>query len=364
MSAPRALYIHIPFCDSICGYCDFCKLIYNEHFAHSYLEHLFAELDSFHIESVDTIYIGGGTPTSLSDPLFEKLLKKVSDYLAPEGEFTVEGNPENISKNKILMMARFGVNRVSIGMESSSPRLLDLMGRKHSFEKVRTAVETCRKNGILNINLDLMYALPDETNDELDADLETILSLDPSHISTYSLILEDNSLFKKRGIKEASDDIQADQYERILSKLRDAGYERYEVSNFAKDGFRSRHNLVYWHDEEYFGAGLGAAGYIDGIRYTNTRSFSQYIKNQDKRLASERVEGEDAIRYFLLTNLRLAEGFEISRFDRLFQINFAERYENVLPRLTKEGLIRIEGGRVKPTDKGILLLDRVLLDLY
>lgn len=364
MSAPRALYIHIPFCASICGYCDFCKLIYNDKFAQAYLGPLFAELDSFHIKSVDTIYIGGGTPTSLSDSLFETLLKKVSGYLAPEGEFTVEGNPENIDENKVLMMAKSGVNRVSIGMESSSPRLLSLMGRKHTFEKVRAAVELCQKNGISNINLDLMYALPDETNDELDADLAALLSLNPPHISTYSLILEDDSLFKKRGVKEASEDIQADQYERILRKLRDIGYERYEVSNFAKDGFRSRHNLVYWHDEEYFGAGLGAAGYINGIRYTNTRSLSQYIKSQDKHLVNEKVEGEDAIRYFLLTNLRLTEGFEISRFNRLFQIDFNKRYENILPRLIKEGLIRIEGGRVKPTDKGILLLDRLLLDLY
>jgi len=363
MSAPRALYIHIPFCNSICGYCDFCKLIYNQGFAEDYLRALFGEIDSYHLTDVDTIYIGGGTPTSLSDGQFESLLAKASGFLSPGGEFTVEANPESLSEEKAELMSAFGVNRVSIGMESSSPRLLKLIGRRHDFEGVAKAVAICRKHGLDNLNLDLIYALPGETMEELDRDIALALSLKPQHLSTYSLILEENSIFKKRGIKEASEDVQADQYEEILRKLRENGYERYEVSNFALGNHYSRHNLVYWRDEEYYGVGLGASGYIDGIRYTNIRSLSEYLK-MPRRAEEEKVDVEAGIRYFLLTNLRLADGFEISRFDRLFQDDFLKRYENVLPQLINEGLITIEGDQMKPTDRGILLLDRLLLALY
>jgi putative oxygen-independent coproporphyrinogen III oxidase len=360
---PKALYVHIPFCSSICGYCDFTKLIANPAFIESYLPALFREIDSFHLSKVTTIYVGGGTPSVLSLPELKALLSRLSPFLEEGGEFTFEANPESLSPEKLRLLASFGVNRLSIGMQSSDPKLLGLMGRKHSYQDVVKAVAAAKEAGISNINVDLIYALPGENADLLAQDISALLALDVPHLSTYSLILEDDSIFKAKGISEASEDAQAEQYEQILKALRAAGYDRYEVSNFCREGKMSRHNLVYWHDEPYYAAGLGASGYIGNLRYRNTRSLQKYCAGQ-WREEEESVTPVDDVHYFLLTGLRLESGISLKAFADRFGFSFLTKYPKEVLKLKEEGLLDQKGDSLFATDRGIMLLDRILEELF
>ncbi len=355
-----SLYVHIPFCSSICAYCDFPKVLYRNDWAEDYLSALFAELDSYRIEKVETIYVGGGTPSALPLPLLRRLLGKLSPLLEEGGEFSFEANPESLSEDKIALLASFKVNRVSLGAESSLGKFLSLMNRKHSFDDVKTAVKALRKHGITNINVDWIYALPGEKMEDLRKEEEAFLSLGVPHISAYTLILEDGTLFKASGEKEASEDEQGEQYEEVLSCLRKAGYHRYEVSNFALPGRECHHNLIYWKDEEYYGVGLGAAGFLDGKRYSNTRSLSLYIKGMGLR-ESEEESGEEE---FLLSNLRLEEGFALSSFANRFHKDFRLIYQKPLQKMVKEGLLLEKEGRIIPSDRGLECLDYVLVSLF
>ena len=355
-----SLYVHIPFCHSICAYCDFPKVLYRDDWAEKYLSALFAELDSYRIKKVGTIYVGGGTPSALPLDLLRALLEKLSPLLEEGGEFSFEANPESLSEDKIALLASHKVNRVSLGVESSLPKFLALMGRKHTFIDARKAVTALRKHGIANINVDWIYALPGETLDDLKQEEKAFLSLKVPHISAYTLILEDGTLFKIKGKQEASEDEQGEQYEEVLSCLREAGYRRYEVSNFALPGHECRHNLAYWKDEEYYGIGLGAAGFLDGVRYANTRSLSLYIKGQGLRESEERSGEEE----FLLSNLRLEEGFALSSFENRFQKDFLSSYRKPLQKMEKEGLLQEKDGRIIPSDRGLECLDYVLVSLF
>ncbi len=356
----EALYVHIPFCRSICAYCDFPKVLYRQSWAESYLSALFAELSAYKIGKVETIYVGGGTPSALPRPLLKELLGKLSPLLKEGGEFTFEANPESLNEEKIALLRENKVNRVSLGVESSKAKYLSLMGRKHTFEEAREAIALLRAHGISNINVDWIYALPGETIEELKEEAKAFLSLGVPHISAYTLILEDGSLFKAKGFLEASEDEQGEQYEEVLSLLREKGYRRYEVSNFALPGFESKHNLTYWKDEEYYGLGLGASGYLDGIRYTNTRSLSSYIKGKGLREKEERSGEEE----FLLCNLRLEEGFALSSFEERFHKDFRLAYKKPLEKLVDDGFLLEKESRIVPTDKGIECLDYVLLSLF
>ena len=363
MTAPRALYIHIPFCTHICGYCDFSKVIYNKQWALSYQRALFDELDAYQIKKVDTVYIGGGTPTSLDDRLFEELLAKAASYLDNGGEFTVEANPESLNSEKLVLMKRYGVSRLSIGLESADRNLLKAMGRQHTYADVQAAIANARRMGFDNINVDLIYALPGEDDETLERDLQATLILKTEHISAYSFILGEGTAFSAHGYKEADEDTQARQYEQILRELRSHGYDRYEVSNFCRNGEKSRHNLVYWKDNQYFAAGLGASGYIGSRRYTNTRNLANYLAGKRSDY-EETVSPEDDLKYFFMTNLRLEDGFLESDFKDRFSFSFWDRYSKQTEKLVKSGLLVVDEGRVKASDRGILLLDRILLELY
>lgn len=363
MASPRALYVHIPFCAHVCAYCDFPKVLYNAKWAFSYVRWLKEEFIAQHIEKVETIYIGGGTPTSLDDGLFEEVLSLVEPHLVGGGDFTVEANPENLTESKLQIMKKHGVNRLSIGIESSQTKYLELMGRKHTFDQARLAVGLARKNGFFNLNCDLIYALPNETMEELDKDIDALLSLDVPHLSTYCLSINKGTGFFNAGLVEADNDIAADQYERILKRLREAGYDRYEVSNFAKPGYESKHNITYWRDEEYYAVGMGASGYVNGVRFDNTRNLGQYLAGHP-RGKDELVSKESDLQYFFLTNLRLEKGFELHTFYKRFGFSFLDKYKVAIEKLTKEGLLEVVNGvSVRCTDRGLLILDQVLLEL-
>ena len=360
-----SLYVHIPFCAHICGYCDFTKVLYQEEWAFSYVDRLIEQLDGLGINKpLKTVYVGGGTPSSLPSDLLKKVLSKLSTYLdKSDYEFTIEANPENLNEEKLLIMRECGVNRLSIGVESSHLKFLKLMGRAHTFEEAKEKVELAKKCGFTNITCDLIYGLPTETLEDVKQDVVALLSLDVPHLSTYCLSVNPGTSWHNKGYKEMDDEGAANQYDLILNEFRKAGYKRYEVSNFSKPGYESRHNLTYWHDEEYYAAGLGASGYLNGERFTFTKNLLSYLKG-DFEGERETLVAKDLKEEFFLTNLRLEEGFSLENYEKRFGSSFLEDYKERLEKLKFDSLLVFDGNRVHCTDKGILLLDRVLLSLF
>ncbi len=361
----ESLYVHIPFCSHICGYCDFTKVLYRSEWVFSYVESLTKQLDSLNIKTpLKTVYVGGGTPSSLPNDLLRNLLEKLFKYLDPRDyEFTLEANPESLDKEKLLIMKEAGVNRLSIGLQSSSEKFLKLMGRHHTFEQGVEAIKLAKECGFKNITCDLIYGLPFEKEEDVKKDVKALLELDLPHLSTYCLSVSKGTSWHKDGYKEMDDEDAAIQYELILKEFRKAGYKRYEVSNFAKPGYESRHNMTYWKDNEYYAAGLGASGYLNGERFTFTKNLNSYLKG-DYESEREVVSMDEEIEEFFLTNLRLEEGFMIDDFNKRFSLDFKEKYKEELDKLIKDELLMLDDSYVRPTDKGILLLDRILLTLF
>ena len=335
----KSVYIHIPFCDNICSYCDFCKQLYNKELVDKYLEDLLVEINErYQGEPVKTIYIGGGTPSSLSISQLKKLfqiinnIKKEKDY-----EMTIECNFENITKEKLDLMKENGINRVSFGLESTNKKILEILNRSFSKEKIIDIINYSKKIGLTNINVDLIYAIPNQTLENLKEDLNFLLNLDIPHISTYSLIIEDHTLLKIKKTKPISEDLDAKMYNMIKQELNNNNYIHYEISNFCKKGFESKHNLVYWKNEKYYGFGLGASSYIDNKRITNTRSYQKY--RQKDRISEEEIITKDIeIEYQIILNLRLKEGINKKDFQRKFHKEIKECYN--YDRLLKQGLLQ------------------------
>ena len=364
-NSPSSLYVHIPFCRHICGYCDFPKVFYKDSWAKEYLQALFFELESLHLSphSMDTIYLGGGTPNCLENEDLAELLCRLRYFLADDGEFSIECNPECVDKEQAKLIIEGGVNRISIGMQSADPGLLKLCERHHGYDDVKRAVETFKEAGIDNISLDLIYALPGESIETALNDLEKAVDLGPDQISIYSLILEGDTKFAFEGLQEASQDEQAAQYEALRARLEEKGYARYEFSSFAKPNKKCRHNLTYWHDEQYYGIGLGAAGYVGDVRYKNTRSIYKYL-DKSFRNEEEKISLQDDLEYFFLTNLRLEEGFSLDEFEKRFGFAFLSRYQEAVGELEKEGLVELVDGRFKMKGDKLILLDQALVKLF
>jgi oxygen-independent coproporphyrinogen-3 oxidase len=359
----NSLYLHIPFCEHICAYCDFPKLILDKRFEEAYLKALFLEAQQRKIGTYSTIYLGGGTPSALSLTGLEELLKFLQPHFKEGGEWSMEANPESLTPEKAQLLVKYGVNRLSLGIQSSSDKLLKLMNRHHTFLEAKNAIKIAKEAGLSNINADLIYGLPGESLNEVQEDIKAFLSLDVAHLSAYCLSINPGTIFFNKSYHEMDQDLAADQYLAILMGLRKAGYSRYEVSNFAKPHHECLHNLTYWHDEEYMALGLGASGYIGNKRYTNTKNFSRYLKG-DHFGNEETVTQKDDLEYFFLTNLRLASGFKKETFKQRFGFSFVSKYGPKFDSLKKDGLLEENSESIYPTDQGILLLDRILLKLY
>ena len=274
----KSCYIHIPFCKNICSYCDFCKIYYNELFVNKYLDSLENEINTYYKgDLLNTLYIGGGTPSSLNLEQLTRVFNILSRLNKSNNiEFTIECNIEDISEDKLKLFKSNGINRLSIGIESFNEDNLKFMDRPSiDLNKIYLA-----KKYFDNINIDLIYALPNESLDTLNKDIDEALKLDVKHISIYSLIVENNT--KISDIKPIDEELDYEMYKLICDRL--SNYNHYEISNFAIPGYESKHNLTYWNNEEYYGFGLGAAGYVNSIRYTNTKSINNYIKNQYNRV--------------------------------------------------------------------------------
>ena len=323
-----------------------------------YLEVLKSDiLDNYKGELLKTIYIGGGTPSSLNikelTKLMDivKLLKLDSNY-----EFTFESNPENITEEKLGLLKKFGVNRISLGVESTHDKYLKYLGRKHDFKMVKEKVKLIKKY-IDNINVDLIYALPNERIVELKEDLSNIVKLNVNHVSTYSLEIHDNTILGIKKTKPIIEDLDSDMYNTICSYLKENGFNHYEVSNFCKNNSYSRHNMVYWKNEEYYGFGLGASGYVNSIRYDNTRSMYKYCQG-NRCLNKEKLNKQDKISYELILGLRLINGINKEDFKKKYGVNLIDQYN--IKELIESGLLVDDGLNIKISYDKIYIENSIL----
>lgn len=361
----QSLYIHIPFCTSICSYCDFTKLQYFRFLAIDYLSSLKQELDSYFIKSdqLKTIYIGGGTPTVLDDDLFIQLMEMVKPYCQNIKEFTIESNPESLTLEKLKIMKKYGVNRLSIGVESTDDKILKAINRKHTYKDVIKAVSQARELGFNNINIDLILGLPNVSEKLLQKDIEHILELNPEHISCYSLTVSPNTLFYINNIKERSEDEYRNYYDLVDRILKKHSYIHYEISNWAKENYYALHNLTYWKDEEYFGIGLGASGYINHVRYTNTKSINKYLKKEfiDIREYIDLISDKE---YYIMLNLRTVFGLNLTYYKKVYGEDFYLKYQNLITKYINKGYMILKDEKLSLTYEGMMILDSILVDFF
>lgn len=355
-----SIYIHIPFCSHICSYCDFSKVFYNKDLVSKYLMSLKEEMSTLPKDKkYKTIYIGGGTPSVLTLNELELLFSIIDEIkLDNSYEFTYECNIESIALEKLLYLKKHRVNRLSIGIESFNNKNLKFLERNYQENDIYEKINLVKKTGFDNINIDLMYALPNQTLEELESDLSKIIELDVNHISTYSLILEDHTKLKNQNIEYISDEIDNKMYNIIRSRLENSGYIHYEISNFSKPGYKSLHNLNYWMNGKYYGFGLGASGYIDNYRYTNTRSITKYLKGEflyEKEIQDKKIELENEIICKFRTNI----GINKDNFIEKYGFDLTDRY-NIKDLIVKNIILLVNGYYVISKDYWYLL-NEVLL---
>ena len=365
---PTSAYVHIPFCTQICYYCDFSKVFIKNQPVDSYLEHLIEEYDSYDIKKLRTLYIGGGTPTALSAPQLAFLLEKLTDKLDLSylEELTIEANPGDLDQEKIAVLKDSPVNRVSLGVQTFNDRMLKQIGRSHSEKDIYENIANLKKAGFDNISIDLIYALPKQTMEDVKTNVAKAISLDIPHMSLYSLILENHTVFMNRmrqgKLPLPKEDLEAKMFDYIIAELEKAGFEHYEISNFSKPGFESRHNLMYWDNAEYYGIGAGASGYVDGVRYKNhgpIRHYLQAVEAGNARVQEEVLTLNEKMEEEMFLGLRKKSGVSKKRFEEKFGLSFEDQYGSVVSELTEQGLLVPDRDIVRMTKKGLFLGDTV-----
>ena len=356
------IYIHMPFCKQKCYYCDFVSYSGAENLIEEYIRKLNEELNTELLKiknyNVKTIYIGGGTPSLCSKEDFEKI--DIKKYVMKDTEFTIEINPGSASYEKLKLYKEIGVNRLSIGMQSTNNKILKEIGRIHTYEEFLEIYQIARNLEYKNINVDVMIGLPNQSVDDVEETITKVVNLNPEHISVYSLILEEGTKLEKlveEGIlKLPSEDDERKMYWKVKEILEKAGYIHYEISNFSKPGFESKHNMDCWSQKEYIGIGVSAHSYLNKTRYSNTNNLKRYIiENNFKNLREiEEVQNiDDEMKQYMLLNLRKIEGVRISKFKEKFIKNPIFWYKEELNKLVKKELIEIEADSIKLTNKGI-----------
>ena len=365
---PSSAYVHIPFCTQICYYCDFSKVFIKNQPVDAYLEHLIQETRSYEIGKLRTLYIGGGTPTALSAQQLAYLLTelpKVMDLSEVE-EFTIEANPGDLDPDKIAVLKDSQVNRVSLGVQTFDNKMLKKIGRSHQEQDIYDNIRHLKQAGFDNISIDLIYALPGQTMEQVKENVAKAIDLDIPHMSLYSLILENHTVFMNRmrrgKLPLPKEELEAEMFEYIIEELEKAGFEHYEISNFSKPGFESRHNLVYWDNAEYYGLGAGASGYVDGIRYKNhgpIRHYLEAVEAGKARITEEHLTLEEKMEEELFLGLRKKTGVSKARFEEKFGVSFDQRYGQVVASLTEQGLLVPDYKQVRMTKRGLFLGDTV-----
>ena len=387
---PIGLYLHIPFCRSKCPYCDFCSFPrpsaeLMEAYAHELARRIREAGDRYatvlHTEEgtttalreVDTVYFGGGTPTLLPERSIRELFDAIYAAFAvlPDAEITVEGNPAAASREALAVWRACGVNRLSLGSQSAQPNELKALGRLHRWEDVEQTVSDARFVGIHNVNLDFMLGIPHQTPETLADTLTRALSLHPNHLSAYTLMLEEGTPFGRRGRaslglpadEEEADDMAVTLWEQACTMLRDAGFEHYEISNFARKGFRSRHNLHTWQCRDYLGLGVAAHSCMDGVRFGNSRDLEAFLRGEDVTEFTEALTASDREAEFIMLSLRLSDGIDESEFFARFGRDFWHTYGKICIPYTLSGLMKREGGRVYLTEAGFPVSNAILAEL-
>jgi oxygen-independent coproporphyrinogen-3 oxidase len=354
------LYLHVPFCRTICFYCDFCHTVYTREHASQWLAALQQELAGRNLNrTLKTIYIGGGTPTALDADQLEQLLRLLDPYREHVQEFTVEINPESLDEAKAGLLEEHGVNRASIGFQTSDPQLLKAMNRRHTCADVQRAVELLRRHRIENLSLDLMYSLPGQTMAQLEQSVRDALALQPSHLSLYSLNVEPDTVFGRRGLKPLDDDAEADMYEWICRTLPEHGYHQYEISNFCLPGRESVHNTAYWKYLDFYGVSAGASGKEGRRRYDKPKSLAAYCRDP---LACTDIplSQKESMFEMLMMSLRLKQGLDQEAFAKAYGRTVDEAWGPVKADLIRRGLLQEQGRQLACTDRGYEILNDVL----
>ncbi len=369
-----AVYVHIPYCKSKCPYCDFDSTLLDKSLS-KYLYCLGLEIAGrrAEISTVETLYVGGGTPTVLSAEDIEWLLYLLREQLpvSRDAEVTVEANPGTLTRAKVSALAEGRANRVSLGAQSFVETELSLLGRTHTVSDIAKSVSLLRAWAIENISLDLIYGTPNQTMETWRESLERALDLRPEHISTYCLTYEPETRFgkllKQGKLKKKSDDEELDLYETAHQTLIAAGYEHYEISNFALPGRRSRHNMVYWRNDEYLGLGAGAVSYLDGERITNYRDVADYIRAMDEELTAEdeveEISPQMQAVETMIQGLRLSDGVDLAAFESRFFDNLSLFFKPQLDELVSLGLLEFTPAAVRCTLRGWHLANEIALRL-
>ena len=365
---PTSAYVHIPFCTQICYYCDFSKVFIKNQPVDSYLEHLLQEFHSYDIQKLRTLYIGGGTPTALSAPQLEVLLDGLTKNLDSSvlEELTIEANPGDLDEEKIAVLKNSAVNRVSLGVQTFDDKMLKKIGRSHLEKDIYENIDRLKLAGFDNISIDLIYALPGQTMDQVKDNVAKAIALDIPHMSLYSLILENHTVFMNRmrrgKLPLPKEEVEAEMFEYIIAELERAGFEHYEISNFSKPGFESRHNLMYWDNAEYYGIGAGASGYVNGVRYKNHGPIRHYLKAVEEgnaRINEEHLSLREQMEEEMFLGLRKKTGVSKARFEEKFGTSFDNLYGQVVRDLCHQGLLQVEGQQIRMTKKGLFLGDTV-----
>lgn len=364
------IYVHIPFCKRKCAYCDFISFSGKARLIEKYVEALKREINKCKIGKEDymvkTIYFGGGTPSFIESKYIVEILEAIKEKfnISKNAEITIEINPGTVTEEKLKDYYEVGINRISFGLQSTNSQLLKLVGRIHSYSSFLEGYNLARKTGFKNINVDLMIGLPVQTLKDVQKDLSRIIELNPEHVSVYSLIVEEGTRIeekiKNKELYLPSEKLERKMYWEVKKKLEEAGYIHYEISNFAKAGYESKHNLSCWNQEEYLGFGLAAHSYFNNARYSNTDNFEEYFDlPENSKIIHERQTDEDKQKEFMLLGLRKIEGVVISDFKNKFIENPIYLYRETLNKLVTQGLIEVDIDSIKLTNRGIDLANLV-----
>ncbi len=363
----KGIYIHIPFCHQICHYCDFNKVFFKNQPVDEYIEALGLEMKMF-VEKyqeqlhIETIFLGGGTPTSLSPDQLNRLFELIRQYIPGQylQEFTSEANPDELTLEKLVVMKNNGLNRLSLGVQSFDEDILSRLGRTHSNEHVYKTLQLARDTGFSNISIDLMYGLPGQSMEQWEDTLARALALDLPHYSAYSLIVEPKTVFynlmTKGKLTLPGDDVEAEMYEVLMREMESKGVKQYEISNFAKPGFHSRHNNLYWENVSYAGFGAGAHGYAKGIRYANIGPIKKYIEAVTKAefplQTTHEVTAKEKMEEEMFLGLRKVEGVNKKHFEKKFGLGLEDVYGQVLIKHINSGSILNTNESVSLTKEG------------
>ncbi len=360
-----SLYVHIPFCQKKCFYCSFVVTIGQDDRINAYLDGLDGEAKRYQNTELRTIYVGGGTPTHMGLGQLKKLFSilKQNFRFRSDCEWTLEANPEGLDLDKAKLLKDYGVNRVSLGVQSLNDRYLKYLGRTHDSHQAIKAFENLRQAGFTNINLDLMYSFPGQTSEEIKEDVAVLVGLGSEHLSLYTLTIEDESRFYARRLELEDGAVQAQQYSLVVSLLKQTAFRQYEISNFARPGFQSRHNLNYWQGGEYIGLGVGAHSHLSGERSWNVSRFQEYLSltRQHKRpvAGKERLGHEDRFMELFLVGLRMNEGLRLKDLGRKLGCALPSFQRSIVDQMIEQGLLAQEEDHLKATDTGRLVLDEI-----